>query len=706
MGWTSPSRAKASVPPPVVASSSLQSFPPLPDKEAMVALVTPPSKPPLVPNKKTSSDAAAALPTSSPGHHDKEERDDDDEEEADDDAALSASPSHHQDKEEHASSHEVEEQEDHTVRRSGRARTSTVLHINGHAVLKQNNYVVKGMSYHYDTNIHDDSSKNMLPTKRKQPSPTKKKPDEARKIPRVVPPEEVARQEQSATVRARVQAKASMRGSFLAKHVSVLEPFLETSVRTKVLQQYDPSAAAKKTYPNPHLVPQQPQSILAEMRDYQMEGLRWMVHMHQQNLGMILYVFEIVNLFVAPSGLFLLCICCPFFLQTSYHFYASFQSSGDEMGLGKTLQTISLLCYLKEHENFNGPSLVICPLSVLYSWCNELAKWAPSLKVLRFHSSSMEERMAQRLAFQKDAMSYDVVVTTYEMAKQPQLKNLWSRQYFNYLVLDEGHKIKDATNQISQAVRHIHCENALILTGTPLQNNLVELWSLLNFLYPDVFLSNKPFAEAFDIVHNVVNKETLHAAQKLLSIFMLRRLKDQVEKLMPKKIETKVLCPLSSTQVFWYKALLMKDIGALARTEDGNVNGSSAKVLNNLIMQLRKCCLHPFLFPDAEGDVDETSVEDLIAASGKLAVLDKLLRSLYQKGHRTVLFSQFTSVLDILEDYCVLRGWPYCRFDGATARAKRNYIVNSFNAPNSSKFIFLMSTRSGGMGLNLQTAGE
>ena len=191
----------------------------------------------------------------------------------------------------------------------------------------------------------------------------------------------------------------------------------------------------------------------------------------------------------------------------------------------------------------------------------------------------------------------------------------------------------------------------------------------------------------------------------MLSVFMLRRLKDEVEKLMPKKIETKVICPLSSMQIYWYKALLLKDIRVLARSDqDGELTTGNGKVLNNLVMQLRKCCLHPFLFQGAELDIGSSSCEDLISASGKLAVLDKLLTSLFKKNHRTVLFSQFTSVLDILEDYCVMRGWEFCRFDGSTARAKRNYIVNDFNAPQSRKFIFLMSTRSGGMGLNLQTA--
>jgi len=162
-----------------------------------------------------------------------------------------------------------------------------------------------------------------------------------------------------------------------------------------------------------------------------------------------------------------------------------------------------------------------------------------------------------------------------------------------------------------------------------------------------------------------------------------------------------VFCPLSSTQIWWYKALLMKDMSLL--TAEGASSGTRSAKLANLLMQLRKCCIHPFLFPEAE-DIDSTTLTELVGSSGKLAVLDKLLCSLYKKGHRVVLFSQFTSALDILHDYCDMRGWDFCRLDGSTSRARRNYVVNSFTAPNSSKFIFLMSTRSGGMGLNLQTA--
>ena len=153
----------------------------------------------------------------------------------------------------------------------------------------------------------------------------------------------------------------------------------------------------------------------------------------------------------------------------------------------------------------------------------------------------------------------------------------------------------------------------------------------------------------------------------------------------------------------------MKDWSALERVNEKEVAGrAQAKthrnLLENLVMQLRKCCLHPFLFEGAEDDITATTCEELVGASGKLSVLDMLLISLFQKGHRCVLFSQFTRVLDILEDYCRMRGWKYCRLDGSTARAKRNFLVDQFNATPSPFFVFLMSTRSGGVGLNLQSA--
>lgn len=173
---------------------------------------------------------------------------------------------------------------------------------------------------------------------------------------------------------------------------------------------------------------------------------------------------------------------------------------------------------------------------------------------------------------------------------------------------------------------------------------------------------------------------------------------------------TQILCPLSASQIYWYKGFLMKEVDTIVKlqaaqdSDNGEMAGKSNLMLRNLVMQLRKVCLHPYLYDFAEGDIGSTSLEELIATSGKLAVLDKLLISLFENGNRTCIFSQFTSMLNILEDYCNMRGWRYVRFDGSTPRAQRNHIINQFNAPGSHDFIFLMSTRSGGLGINLQTA--
>jgi len=317
------------------------------------------------------------------------------------------------------------------------------------------------------------------------------------------------------------------------------------------------------------------------------------------------------------------------------------------------------------------------------------------------HASNAEEQCRQRQCLIEHFADYDVILTTYEMAKVPNMTRFYTRAKFHYLILDEGHKIKAHETQISQTMRKIHTGNKLILTGTPLQNNLVELWSLMNFLYPEIFTTCDPFEKHFDLTENIIDKVFLGKTQKLLELFMLRRFKQEVEKLIPEKLETKVYCPLSKVQTFWYKAILLKDVNMLAKSDSAEKNLSQ---LRSLFMQLRKCSSHPFLFNGVELDPDATSLEDLIGASGKLSVLDMLLRSLFQKGHRAVLFSQFTSLLDLIEDYCVLRGWKYCRLDGSTERARRNYLIKRFNEPNSEHFLFLMSTRSGGMGLNLQTA--
>lgn len=530
-------------------------------------------------------------------------------------------------------------------RRSGRERVSTCIYVGGQVVKKENNYVLKGGTYIYGGAKGEEHP----PQRRARPVNNKSAAGAVPAKPREVSALEKQRAQLRTTIAANIAAKQTNRKQFLHEHVQTMKPFLDSKVFDRI-QAYPRGNSVS----GPSFL--QPEAIKADMRAYQLEGMNWMAKMHSKNLGFIL---------------------------------------GDEMGLGKTLQTISLVCHLKEEHGATGPSLVVCPLSVLYSWCNEIKKWAPSLKFLRLHLSN-----TGKMQLPPNIGDYDMIVTTYEMCKVQDLRNmLWRRQHFNLVVLDEGHKIKNLNSQVSQAVRGIHAETRIILSGTPLANDLSELYALLNFLVPDVFTDVEPFAAAYDLTNNIVDRVKLNQANKVLDLFMIRRYKSMVEKKMPKKIETKVICPLSNTQIWLYKAFLLKDLNLIAGDKK-----SSPGALNNLIMQLRKTVNHPCVFPFAERNYDEATIEELVGDSGKLSVLDLLLQSLYKKGHRVCIFSQFTRTLDVLDDYCQMRGWSYCRFDGGTARAKRNYVVNSFNAPNSEKFLFLMSTRAGGMGLNLQTA--
>ena len=272
------------------------------------------------------------------------------------------------------------------------------------------------------------------------------------------------------------------------------------------------------------------------------------------------------------------------------------------------------------------------------------------------------------------------------MAKSPMLRTaLVQKVHWRLLVLDEGHVLKNAETEISSTVRKMHFASALLLTGTPLQNNLTELWALLNFLYPAIFTTSAVFDAGFNISDGVADSATMLAAHHLLQLLMLRRLKESVASEMPPKLETLVTCPLADAQLFWYRRLLLKDSSVLQTVErtgtdalgggpsadgDGPAPTSKYKTLMNLLMQLRKCCDHPFLFSGAEDDPDETSLEELVGASGKLRVLDRLLLKLFKAKHRVVLFSQFASMVDLLDDYCRMRGFNFLRLTGSTNRVQ------------------------------------
>lgn len=240
-----------------------------------------------------------------------------------------------------------------------------------------------------------------------------------------------------------------------------------------------------------------------------------------------------------------------------------------------------------------------------------------------------------------------------------------------------------------------------MLTGTPLQNNLHELWALLNFLVPDVFANSEQFDEWFNLDIDDANEKNILISQlhKILRPFMLRRLKVDVEKSLPPKHETILFTGMSAMQKKLYKDILMRDIDTLT----GGGGGSKTAVLN-IVMQLRKCAGHPYLFPGVEDRSLPPLGEHIVENCGKMVLLDKLLKRLKELGHRVLLFTQMTRILDIIEDYLVMRQFEYCRIDGNTDYDTRESHIDAFNAPNSTKFLFLLSTRAGGLGINLQTA--
>jgi ERCC4-related helicase len=406
----------------------------------------------------------------------------------------------------------------------------------------------------------------------------------------------------------------------------------------------------------PRLTVQDTQGFIqfGQMRDYQVEGLNWIIRLYHRGLNGIL---------------------------------------ADEMGLGKTLQTISMLGYLHTFKNISGPHLVVVPKSTLGHWSNEFGRWFPALRVLKFHGSKDHRELLRVRELQYG--KFDVVLTTYETVITE--KGALRTFAWEYLVIDEAHRIKNENSALSQIVRIYNTKCRLLITGTPLQNNLHELWALLNFLLPDVFSD----AEMFETYASAVGdekQELISQLHRVLKPFILRRLKAEVEKGLPSKKELSVYCNMTRSQRQTYCAVLKNNVDVLNGMTNERVK------LQNVVMQLRKACNHPYLFDGVEDKSLDPFGEHLVEQSGKLMLLDKLLPRLKDQGSRVLIFSQMTRLLDILEDYCGMREHLYCRIDGSTSSDVRDQMIEDYNRPQSKYFIFLLSTRAGGLGINLTSA--
>ncbi|OAP63602.1 hypothetical protein AYL99_02829 [Fonsecaea erecta] len=462
-------------------------------------------------------------------------------------------------------------------------------------------------------------------------------------------------------------------------------------------------------------------SIMADdiqMKDYQVVGLNWLSLLYKKGLSCIL---------------------------------------ADDMGLGKTCQVIAFLAHLLEQGN-RGPHLVVVPAATLENWLKEFQRFCPALHVEPYYATNPTERLTLREYLDDNRDQVNVIVTTYTIAKGKD-DAPWLRSFgFDCTIYDEGHVLKNADSQVASKLVRIQCNFRLLLTGTPLQNNLKELISLLGFLMPALFREKADalkniFTHNFKALDNnhemLLSAQRIQRAKSMLTPFILRRKKYQVLKDLPKKERKVEFCDLSPEQSELYQMWLDKAYEIRARRERGeNVNQEST----NILMKLRFAAIHPFLFRRLYLDKQlpviakqclkveqwRESNPDLIVtelleysdmeihtlcdkhsplrrfalngdewrASGKIQKMIELLQQFISEGHRTLIFSQFVMVLDILELALEREGISSFRLDGATKVSERQDLIDEFSADDNDTPVFMLSTKAGGAGINLAKANK
>ncbi|XP_073539832.1 chromodomain-helicase-DNA-binding protein 6 isoform X1 [Phyllobates terribilis] len=386
----------------------------------------------------------------------------------------------------------------------------------------------------------------------------------------------------------------------------------------------------------------------------------------------------------------------------------------DEMGLGKTIQSITFLSEIF-FMGIRGPFLIIAPLSTITNWEREFRTWT-EMNTVVYHGSQISRQMIHQYEMSyrdvqgvpvPGVFKFHVVITTFEMilADCPELKKIrWSG-----VIIDEAHRLKNKNCKLLEGLKLMGLEHKVLLTGTPLQNSVEELYSLLNFLEPNQFPCENTFLEEFG---DLKTEEQVKKLQSILKPMMLRRLKDDVEKNLAPKQETIIEVELTNIQKKYYRAILEKNFTFLAK----GANQHNMPNLINTMMELRKCCNHPYLINGAEEkiledfrkthspDASDFQLQAMIQAAGKLVLIDKLLPKLIIGGHKVLIFSQMVRCLDILEDYLIQRRYTYERIDGRVRGNLRQAAIDRFCKPDSDRFVFLLCTRAGGLGINLTAA--
>lgn len=388
----------------------------------------------------------------------------------------------------------------------------------------------------------------------------------------------------------------------------------------------------------------------------------------------------------------------------------------DEMGLGKTVQSMSFLNHLFSIERVPGPYLVLAPLSTLQHWKRVFEEWS-NLNCVFFYDASgkpgrqrcsdlelflWEVRLKGYLTQANRYCKAHVVLTSFEVFLQD-FRLVFSTLPFQFIIVDEAHRLKNKNAKILAELKKLACDRLLLLTGTPIQNNIAELWSLLNYLEPKEFGDEQQFLARFGDVNHA---SKLNELKQVLEPYLLRRLKEEVETSIPPLQENIIDVELTQLQKVVYKTLYEKNKGTLQK----GAGLAYLSIMNNLEMQLRKCCDHPFLFPEIRQKTFNESatlakkIESIVCSSAKMIFVDKLLLRLKEKNQKILIFSQFTEMLHILEEYLTYRGWHYERIDGATRAMDRQTAIDRFNKSGAGFGIFLLSTKAGGLGINLTAA--
>lgn len=376
----------------------------------------------------------------------------------------------------------------------------------------------------------------------------------------------------------------------------------------------------------------------------------------------------------------------------------------DEMGLGKTIQVIAYMATLiQEHNCF--PFLIVVPNSTCANWRREIKQWVPSLRVVTFFGSGQARDMASKYEmFPEGAkeLRCHIVVTSYEAAADDSCRRIFRRVNWAGLIVDEGQRLKNDKSQLYGALTAVRAPFRLLLTGTPLQNNARELFNLLQFLDENVNAAEleEKYAE--------MTSENIRELHDQIRPFILRRTKAQVLTFLPPLGQVIVPLSMSVLQKNLYKSILAKNPELLkALFTSGNLKTQERANLSNILMQLRKCLCHPFVYSreiEERTDIEAVSHRNLVEASAKLQLLELLLPKLQERGHRVLIFSQFLDMLNIMEDFLDGMQMAYQRLDGNMGSMEKQKRIDQFNAPDSPLFAFLLSTRAGGVGINLATA--